>query len=285
VAVEMSRPHIEAAHHKLSLTFPDEPTDLVADPARLAQVFANLLNNAAKYTERGGQINLEVHREGNDAVITVRDSGIGIPSHLLPKLFEMFTQIDRSLERSRGGLGIGLSLVKRLVEMHGGTVQARSEGHGLGSEFIVRIPVVLSLAQIGQNAESDRPSGAVPRHRILVVDDNHDSATSLALMLKLMGNIATTAHDGLEALAVAAVFRPDVILLDIGMPKLNGYDTARRIREQAWGKNPKLIALTGWGQEEDRRRSQEAGFDDHLTKPVDPATLETLLANLLADSA
>jgi CheY-like chemotaxis protein len=191
----------------------------------------------------------------------------------------MFTQIDRSLERSQGGLGIGLSIVKRLVEMHGGSVEARSEGQGLGSEFTVRLPAVLApVAEQGRaDGEAARPA---QRRRVLVVDDNKDAATSLALMLELMGNEARAVHDGLEALETASTFRPDVVLLDIGMPGLNGYDTARKIREQPWGRGTALIALTGWGQEEDRRKSQQAGLDHHLTKPVDPAQLEQLLAGL-----
>ena len=202
---------------------------------------------------------------------------------MLPHVFEMFTQVDRNLERSQGGLGIGLSIVKRLVEMHGGSVEAKSDGHGMGSEFIVRLPVVLSLAQpLNDEEEPVRSSG---RRRVLVVDDNRDAAVSLAMMLKLMGNETKTAHDGLEALDVAAAYRPELILLDIGMPKLNGYDTARHIRQQPWGKGVVLVALTGWGQEEDRRKSQDAGFDHHMTKPIEPAALEKLLANLKADTA
>jgi CheY-like chemotaxis protein len=195
----------------------------------------------------------------------------------------MFTQVDRNLERSQGGLGIGLSIVKRLVEMHSGSVQARSDGHGMGSEFTVSLPVVLSVMQPQIDDDSViRPSS---RRKILVVDDNRDAAMSLAMMLKLMGNETKTAHDGLEALDVAAAYRPEVILLDIGMPRLNGYDTARQIREQPWGKNITLVALTGWGQEEDRRKSDEAGFDSHIVKPIEPAALEKLLASLQADTA
>jgi signal transduction histidine kinase/FixJ family two-component response regulator len=278
-AVETSRPLINANEHDLTIVAPPEPIYVEADVTRLAQVFSNLLNNAAKYMEPGGRITLRIERQGGEAMVRVRDTGMGIPAPMLPKLFEMFTQIDRSLERSQGALGIGLSIVKRLAEMHGGSVEARSDGHGMGSEFVVRLPVVLSLAGERQVEPAERQAGKVAR-RILVVDDNRDSALSLAMMLKLMGNETQTTYDGLETLDVAAAFRPDLILLDIGMPKLNGYDTARRIREQPWGRNIVLIALTGWGQDEDRRRSQEAGFDAHMTKPVDPAALERLLAGL-----
>jgi PAS domain S-box-containing protein len=282
-AVETSRPLIEASGLDLTINVPPRPIFVDADVTRLAQVFTNLLNNAAKYTEPGGHVTLTVQRQGGDAVVSVRDTGVGIPAHMLPKVFEMFTQVDRSLERSQGGLGIGLSLVKRLVEMHGGSAEARSEGHGRGSEFIVRLPLVLSLAGPQRDDAIEEGAAVVTaRRRILVADDNRDSALSLAMMLNMLGNEAQTAYDGLEALDVAAACRPDVVLLDIGMPKLNGYDTARRIREQPWGQNMVLVAVTGWGQEEDKRRSQEAGFNTHLVKPVDPTALEKLLTGLQA---
>ena len=213
--------------------------------------------------------------------MSVVDNGMGIPAHMLPRVFEMFTQVDHSLERSQGGLGIGLSLVQRLVELHGGSVEARSDGHGMGSVFRVRLPVILSLVG-SKPPEAAEPVGPTSRRRILVADDNQDSATSLAMLLRIMGNETQTANDGLEALDMAAAFRPDVVLLDIGMPKLNGYEACRRIREQPWGEKAVLVALTGWGQVEDRRRSQAAGFNHHLVKPVDPATLEKLLASLSA---
>jgi CheY-like chemotaxis protein len=197
---------------------------------------------------------------------------------MLPKLFEMFTQVDRSLERAQGGLGIGLWLVKSLVGMHGGTVEARSDGHGKGSEFLVRLPVAPSPAGQGPGGDDGGTGRPAARRRILVADDNRDAADSLAIMLRIMGHETRTAHDGLEALEVAAAFRPEVILVDIGMPKLNGYDTCRRIREQPWGRSAVLVAVTGWGQDEDRRRSREAGFDLHMVKPVEPAALEELLA-------
>jgi CheY-like chemotaxis protein len=214
-------------------------------------------------------------------IVSVTDSGIGIAPEHLPHVFEMFSQVDSALERSQGGLGIGLSLVRGLVEMHGGTVEARSEGLGKGSEFVVRLPVLNeSPARQTEQPRGDEGGAARPRRRILVADDNRDAADSLAMILRLAGHEVHAAHDGREAVEAAAWFRPDVALLDIGMPKLNGYEACRRIREQPWGMNIVLVAITGWGQEEDKRRASEAGFDHHLTKPVDPAALEPLLATL-----
>lgn len=282
-AVETSRPAIEHAGHDLMIDVPPSPVYVDADVTRLAKVFSNLLNNAAKYTEHGGRIRLAVQQRDGQVVLSVQDNGVGIPAHMLPHVFDMFTQVDRNLERAQGGLGIGLSIVKRLVEMHGGSVEAKSDGHGMGSEFTVRLPAVLSVLQ--RQIESPQAARASARCKVLVVDDNRDAATSLAMMLKLMGNEATTAHDGQEALDVAAVYRPDLVLLDIGMPKMNGYEVARQIRQQAWGKGMVLVALTGWGQEEDRRRSHEAGFDALMTKPIEPAALEQLLGTLQADTA
>ena len=279
-AVETSRPHIDENGHELRVELAPQFIYVDADVTRLAQVISNLLNNAAKYTERGGRITLSALRQRNVAVVTVRDTGVGIPAHMLPRVFDMFTQVDRSIERSRGGLGIGLSIVKSLIELHGGSVEAKSGGHGKGSEFIIRLPVVLSLADGDRNEPDQTTVAAKLRRRILVVDDNQDAAVSLAIMLKLFGNETQTAYDGLEALELAAIFRPDLVMLDIGMPKLNGYETAIRIREQSWGKNMILVALTGWGQEEDKRRAFAAGFNFHLVKPIDPATLEKLLAGV-----
>ncbi len=276
-AVETSQPAIEAAGHALTLEVPEEPIVVDADEVRLAQAIANLLHNAAKYTEPGGRIRLAVAREGDEAVVTVEDNGVGMSPDMLPRVFEMFTQVDRSLERSQGGLGIGLAIVKRLVEMHGGSVEARSAGVGKGSRFTVRLPGAPSVSGGEPERREVPPPDAPARRRILVVDDNEDSATSMALLLTSMGNETQTAHEGLEALRVGATFRPEVILLDIGMPRLNGYETARRIREQPWGKTVTLVAVTGWGQAGDRLRSQEAGFDHHVVKPVDPAALAKLL--------
>jgi CheY-like chemotaxis protein len=275
-AIETSLPLIEAGGHELSLDLPSEPVFVEADVTRLAQVVSNLLNNAARYTERGGRITVTVSRRSGEAVIAVRDTGIGIAPAMLPRVFEMFSQVDRSLERAQGGLGIGLTLVKRLVEMHGGSVEARSEGPGTGSEFTVRIPALTSSAP-GPVRNGDGQAASTPL-RILVADDNEDAAQSLAMLLRMLGHEVVTAGDGLEALEVAEGFRPRVILLDIGMPKLNGYDTARRIRELPWTGDVVIVALTGWGQKEDLLRSEQAGFDAHLVKPVDPSSLERLLA-------
>jgi PAS domain S-box-containing protein len=277
-AVETSRPLIDAGGHQLTVSLPSEPVFVDADVTRLGQVFANLLNNAAKYSDRGGSIRLTVEPQGGEVVVSVQDRGVGIPPHMLPRIFDLFTQVDRSLERSQGGLGIGLTLVKRLVEMHGGSVEARSEGHGLGSELVVRLPVISPAVQ--PPAAVDGAVDPSPQYRVLVADDNVDSAASLAMMLEIMGNEVRTANDGLQAVEEAAAFRPDLILLDIGMPRLNGYEACRAIREQPDGGRPVIVACTGWGQDEDRRRSREAGFNVHLVKPVDPADLEKLLAGL-----
>ncbi|MGC1720722.1 MAG: CHASE3 domain-containing protein [Isosphaeraceae bacterium] len=279
-AVETSRPLIEQSGHELEVTLPQEPIPLVADPTRMAQVFSNLLNNAAKYTERGGYIWLSAQCDDGCVTVRVRDSGVGIPTEMLPRIFEMFTQIDHSLERAQGGLGIGLTLVKRLVEMHGGSIEAHSEGPKRGSEFVVRLPVALDLKATQPAAAGGEHAAPRSNRRILVVDDNRDSADSLATMLNIMGNEVRTAHDGLEAVDLAATFNPEVVLMDIGLPMLNGFDAARRMRDQPGGNGMVIVALTGWGQEEDRRRSQEAGFDHHIVKPVDPFALEKLLDGL-----
>jgi CheY-like chemotaxis protein/two-component sensor histidine kinase len=277
-AVEASRPLAEAMRHEVKVIEPNEPIYLDGDAARLAQVFGNLLNNSSKYTSPGGRIEIRTERKGGEAVVTVQDNGAGIPPDKLDRIFDMFTQIEGSQERSQGGLGIGLTLVRRLVVMHGGTVQARSAGEGKGSEFVVRLPIV----EVRQMAT---PPPSVPKepartHRILVVDDNEDSASSLAMLLEITGNETFIAHDGAAALEAAMEHRPEVVLLDIGLPTLNGYEVGRRIRDEAWGKDVILIALTGWGQEEDRRKSQEAGFDGHLVKPVNYPALMALLSSL-----
>jgi PAS domain S-box-containing protein len=278
-SVETCRPLAERARHELTVSLPPEPVYLDADPARLAQVFGNLLTNACKYTPPGGRISLTAERQENDVLVKVKDTGAGIPPDKLASVFDMFTQLDRSLERSQAGLGIGLTLVKRLVEMHGGTVEAHSEGQGRGSEFVVRLPAHFKTPQARETAAEPAPRTA---HRVLVVDDNRDAAATLAMLLKMSGNETRTAHDGLEAVAAAEQFRPDVVLLDIGLPKLNGYAVCRRIREQPWGQDMVLVALTGWGQEEDRRMSKEAGFNQHMVKPVDFTDLMGLLAGLNA---
>ncbi len=278
-AVLAAQPLADASRHTVEVSMPAEPIHLHADQVRLTQVLGNLLNNSCKYTPPGGTIRVTVQGDGKDAIVTVTDTGIGIPADKLDSIFDMFTQVDRSLEQSQGGLGIGLTLVKRLVEMHGGTVEARSAGEGHGSAFAVRLPALQGAVDIATPAASEtRASGTA--HRILVVDDNKDSADSLAMLLELTGHEVSTAHDGQEAFDIAEQQRPDVILLDIGLPELNGHEVCRRIRQQSWGQAMVLIALTGWGQDEDRRRSQEAGFDGHLVKPVDHTRLLTLLASL-----
>ena len=275
-AIETARPQIEARGHKLAVTLPPYPVYLDGDLTRLAQVFWNLLNNSAKYTEPGGRISLTAELQHGEAVVTVTDNGIGIPTASLPKLFEMFSQVDRSLERAEGGLGIGLALVKGLTEAHGGSVEAQSEGEGHGSMFVVRLPVAEDTAAPDKSDAHETDSSG-PKRRILVVDDNRDGAASLAMLLTVMGNETRSAHDGLEGVEMAEAFRPDLIVLDIGLPKLNGYDACRRIREQFWAKDVVIVAATGWGQDEDRRRSKEAGFDHHLVKPVDAAEIIRLL--------
>ncbi|HEY7308565.1 MAG TPA: ATP-binding protein [Gemmataceae bacterium] len=278
-AVETSRPMIDHLGHELTIALPEQPIVLDADLTRLAQVFSNLLNNSAKYTNRGGRIRLTAERQGSDVVVSVKDTGIGISAEQLPRLFQMFSQAEHALERSQGGLGIGLTLVKRLVEMHDGRVEVYSAGLGKGSEFVVRLPIVVDPRgpRAARAKEEEAPKSAL---RILIVDDNRDSADSLAMLLRILGNDTRTAYDGQEGLEVAETFRPAVMLLDIGLPKLNGYEACRRIRDQSWGKNVVLIAVTGWGQEEDRRLSHEAGFDRHMVKPVDPQELMKLLAGL-----
>jgi CheY-like chemotaxis protein len=278
-SVEACRPRAESAKHELNLSLPTEPFYLYADPVRLIQVFGNLLNNACKYTEPGGRIWLTAQRQGSEVVVKVKDTGLGIPSDKLASIFEMFTQIDRSLERSQGGLGIGLTLVKQLVELHGGSVEAYSEGQGLGSEFVVHLPLLIEERKV-KTPKPAVQSTPTANYKILIVDDNRDAAMSLAILLKIGGNETQTTHDGLAAIEAAATFHPDVVLLDIGLPKLNGYDVCRRIREQPWGKNMVLVALTGWGTDEDRRLSKEAGFNHHMVKPVDFAGLMSLLADL-----
>jgi len=278
-AVETARPQCESMDHDLTTTLPPQPVYLNGDPMRLAQVIGNLLSNACKFTDKGGRIVLTVEQEGEQAVIRVRDTGIGIPADQLPRIFDMFMQVDTSLERSVSGLGIGLTVVKNVVEMHGGAVEAHSAGVGQGSEFVVRLPLLVDAPKPSPEPTASEPTATTAR-RILVVDDNRDAAGSLAMLLQIIGHETHTAHDGLEAVEAAERLRPDVVLLDIGLPQLNGFDAARRIREQPWGKTMVLVAVTGWGQEEDRRKSKDAGFDAHLVKPVDYGTLMKLLGSL-----
>jgi CheY-like chemotaxis protein len=259
----------------LTIDLPDEPIYLNADRARLAQLFGNLLNNSCKYTRPKGVVSLNAERDGDEVVVSVKDNGAGIPPDKLDSIFDMFMQVDSTSDRSQGGLGIGLTLVKRLAEMHGGSIEARSAGEGQGSEFIVRLPV-LSRSAVAEKPELVE-SESQPQRRVLIVDDNRDSADSLAMLVEITGNKTYMAHDGVEAVEAIEKHQPEVVLLDIGLPRLDGHEVCRRVREQPWGKDIVMIALTGWGQEDDRRRSEEAGFNGHLVKPVDYDKLLELL--------
>ena len=276
-AQESARPLIEARNHTLHVQLPAEALRLVGDPVRLAQVLANLLINAAKYTHPGGRIELEARRKGGELSIAVRDNGIGISAEMMPRVFTLFAQASPALERSEGGLGIGLALVRGLLELHGGSVSGHSEGVGRGSEFLVRLPI--GNPGDGEGVYETRPPvcpQAKPL-RVLVADDNRDSAETCAALLEASGHEVSVAHTGREAFELACRVQPDALLLDIGMPELNGYQLAQRIRGTGWGRSAMLIAITGWGQEQDKRRAQAAGFDQHLTKPIDPNGLEVLL--------
>jgi len=279
-AVEASRPQIDKMGHQLTVTLPPEPIVLDADATRLTQVFLNLLNNAAKYSEPGGRIQLAARREGREAAVSIKDTGIGIAAVHLPHVFDVFMQVEPAWKRAQGGLGIGLSLVKEFVELHGGRVTAHSAGPGQGSEFVVRLPVASDAAAAEAPSAPAGNQAAALRRRILVVDDNRDAAEALAMMLRIQGHDVRTAFDGLEGVAAAAAFRPEAILLDLGMPKLDGCAAARRIRAEPWGREPYLVALTGWGADEDRRQARAAGFDVHLTKPVDLDALTKMIAEL-----
>ena len=279
-AVETVRSMIDLHHHQLTLDLPDELITVEGDKTRLVQVIGNILHNAAKFMDAGGHIVLKVTRDGSEVVIRVTDTGFGIAPDVLPKIFELFTQAHAKSAMSRDGLGIGLALVRRLTEMHGGTVTARSEGLGHGTEFTVRLPVLEAEApREGKQAEAVSPVPAVEPRRILVADDNRDAAESLSLQLQFAGHDVRTVHDGVEALELAKTFKPHVMLLDIGMPKMDGYETARRTRLHPWGKRVRLVALTGWGQEQDRQRAAEAGFDEHLVKPVAEVDLIQVLTS------
>jgi PAS domain S-box-containing protein len=286
-AVESSRPLIDREGHQLTVTLPPEPVLLDADPNRLAQVFLNLLNNAAKYSEPGGHIRLSAVRDGTDVVVSVKDSGIGIPAAQLTRVFEVFVQVDTSWRRVQGGLGVGLSLVKEFVGLHGGQVEAHSDGPGKGSEFVVRLPAAIAAEPPKAAAEPTKAApekSRGPRRRILVVDDNRDAAVSLTMMLRIKGHEVRTVHDGAAAVAAAAEFRPELVLMDLGMPILDGYEAARRIRAQPREDRAFLVALTGWGADDDRRRTHDAGFDRHLVKPVDPDALISMIAEMAIES-
>ena len=302
-AVETTHPLVVERAHDLAVEVPDEPLKVFGDPTRLTQALGNILSNAAKYTERGGRIMVAARRDGAEVTIRVRDTGEGIPADLLPVIFNLFTQLDRTSGHAQGGLGIGLSLVRKLVEMHGGSVSAHSDGVGKGSEFVIRLPLHVELEENpdetapngrSESERSDARAGSVKRpvvadghdagepvkRRILLADDNSDALESLATLLQLGGHDVVTASNGALALECAERHKPEVMLLDIGMPMLDGYEVARRVRVQPWGRQITLVALTGWGQDSDRRRSREAGFDSHLVKPLDIDKLTELLAKL-----
>jgi signal transduction histidine kinase/ActR/RegA family two-component response regulator len=279
-AIETARPMIDAKRHVLETVVPEEPVELLVDPLRLSQALANLLTNAAKYSDSGGHITFTAALATDELTFSVRDTGIGLSAASIAEVFEMFSQVDSAIDRSEGGLGIGLALVKGLVGLHGGTVEAQSPGIGQGSTFTIHLP---AAAVVHHGARSDaqlamRPADAEPRCSVLIADDNRDAADSLALLLQISGYPLHVCHSGREALALARRERPDALVLDIGMPGMNGYEVARQIRQEDWGRGALLVAVTGWGQQEDRERSRAAGFDHHLTKPVDPDALQGLLA-------
>jgi len=279
-AVETVRPHIEAAGHELAVLLPDQALAVNGDRTRLAQAFVNLLHNATKYTDPGGRIEVGVLVEKGAAIVTIRDTGIGIPPERLETVFEMFSQVESALSRSRGGLGIGLSLTQRLVQMHGGSVKAYSEGLGKGSRFHVHLPLVQALEGSAADARPAKAQHEVSSQlKILVADDNVDAADTLGALLEVMGHEVMKVHDGEAAVAAVGPFAPNVVILDIGMPRLNGYEACRRIRAlpRTGPKRPVLVALTGWGQEQDIAQSQAAGFDRHLVKPIEAVQLEQLL--------
>jgi CheY-like chemotaxis protein len=287
LAVEATRPHIVESAHDLRLALPDVAIPLEADVTRLSQVFVNLLTNAAKYTERGGRIDVVAHASGSEVRVAVTDNGIGIQPEQLERVFVMFSQVESAMSRSRGGLGIGLSLVKHLVELHGGRVAAHSAGTGRGSTFIVTLPLSHASAVAAEQATvapadpaAPGPSGPL---KILVVEDHRDGAETITALLTRLGHRVRTVHDGDAALQSAAEFRPELVLLDIGLPTLSGYDVCRRIRAEAWGADVTIVAMTGWGDAEAQRRARSAGFDRHLVKPVDDESLLAALA--LAGSA
>ena len=286
-AVETARPLIDARRHDLTLDLPQELITVDGDKTRLAQVISNLLQNAAKFTDAGGRIVLKASRKGRHAIISVKDTGIGIPKELVPTVFELFTRCHPESDLGQGGLGVGLALARRLTEMHEGTITVHSDGPGQGAEFVVSLPLLATeAAPARDHSHESQGIPAVAPRRVLIVDDSHDAAESLAMLLELRGHEVRMAHDGLEALAVAETFKPHIALLDLGMPKMDGYEAAREMRRHAWGKSATLIAITGWGQQQDRQRTAEAGFDAHLVKPVTAAdVLHAVAASLSQEAA
>jgi CheY-like chemotaxis protein/two-component sensor histidine kinase len=282
-AVETVQSLVEAQGHQLNVRLPSESMPLDADPVRLAQVVGNLLTNAAKYTDPVGRIWLTAERDGDMAALRIRDNGIGITPQMLPRIFELFVQVDHASTKAQGGLGIGLTLVKNLVEMHNGKVEAHSEGLGKGSEFVVRLPLSVQALDPDPGREAEPSTLQLPcptGYRLLVVDDNQDAANSLAMLLRLQGHEVRVAYSGMAALEMTKTYTPDAVFMDIGMPGMDGYETARRLREQPGLGKVVLAALTGWGQQEDRRRTAEAGFNHHVVKPPEPNALEMVLADV-----
>ena len=279
-ALETSRPVVTASGQAFAVALPPMPLYVEADATRLSQVISNLLNNAAKYTDPTGHIWLTIAQDGADALISVRDTGIGISAEMLPRIFDMFMQADRSIDRSHGGLGVGLTVARRLVELHGGSISAASDGIGKGSTFTVRVPLSVAQPQAAEDLTRgiELPAAASPL-RILVADDNRDAAESLAALLRMVGHEVRIAYDGVEAVGAASEYRPDAVVLDIGMPKMNGYDVAKKLRAEGAGKEMTIIAVSGWGQDADKQRSREAGIDHHLVKPLEPSALLRMLAS------
>jgi CheY-like chemotaxis protein len=282
-AIETAKPVIDARRHALVPHLPAAPVWVLGDHTRLLQVVGNLLNNAAKFTDPGGRVGVTLGVEDRRALLRVQDNGRGIAPEMLSQVFDLFAQVDPSLDRTEGGLGVGLALVRRLVAQHGGEVAVNSEGLGKGATFEVRLPLLAPDQVPEANVKPPRRTQSLPARKILVVDDNADAALSLAMLLRMGGNVVDVAHDGQVGCEIAERFRPEIALLDIGMPRMNGYDACRRLRSEPWGKDMVLIALTGWGQEEVRTRIYDAGFDLHLIKPVDPALLGDLLAFLSSE--
>jgi CheY-like chemotaxis protein len=279
-AVETARTLIDQRKHRLNVALPPEPAWVLGDAIRLEEVIVNLLSNAAKYTPEGGDIWLSIEEEGEEVVIRVRDSGVGIAPDLLPQIFDLFTQAQRTLDRSQGGLGIGLTVVRKIIEMHGGTTEAHSSGLGQGSEFIVRLPALRWPARPAKIYATKRAQPVQTWH-VLVVDDNADSADSIAAILETSGHEVKVAYSAQKALEMAVEYQPDIVLLDIGLPDMDGYEVAKHLRQTPELKETRLIAITGYGQESDRERSREAGFDEHMVKPVEWQKLEELLASLM----
>jgi CheY-like chemotaxis protein len=283
-AIETARPAIDQARHELSVEVPDEKLEMEGDPNRLSQILSNLLGNAAKFTPDGGHIRLTLEKHEDEVLLAVRDSGIGIPAAMQDKIFDMFAQASHPLDRAATGLGMGLTLAKTLVEMHGGTIDVHSEGAGKGSEFRVRLPLASGPVdgtppdEVPVCAEAGPGVAGLARRRVLIVDDNLDAAQMLHMLVEGLGGDVRTAPDGAQAVMIAADFRPEIVLMDLGMPRMNGYDAAGYIRRQSWGKDMMLVALTGWGQEKDHQRIMQAGFDRHLVKPAKPEQLRELLA-------